>query len=57
MKETYSNKDAHERMRPGAITAGGFLGPDKRPLADIIQHDEESFRRLGLVVETVARKL
>ncbi|AEJ60586.1 hypothetical protein Spith_0300 [Spirochaeta thermophila DSM 6578] len=48
---------AYENMKPGVITAEGFLGDDPRPLADIIEADEEEFARLGLSFEEVAAKL
>lgn len=57
MKNTADERMAYERMRPGAITAQGFLGDDGRSLADIIGHDAEEFRRLGLVFERVAAEL
>jgi len=57
MKNTQKEKDARERMKPGIITAQGFLGRDVRPLADIIQADEEAFRRLDLEFDAVADRL
>lgn len=48
MKNTQAEKDAHERMKPGVITAQGFLGPDSRSIADIVETDLEEFRRAGL---------
>lgn len=57
MKDTVQHKDAYGRMKPGIITAQGFLGTDERPLAEIIQEDEEAFQRLGLVFEMVAARL
>jgi hypothetical protein len=48
MKNTEAEKNALERMRPGAITIQGFLGTDTRSLADIIEADAEEFRRLKL---------
>ena len=43
-------------MRPGAWSAGGFLGPDER-LADVLQADSEVVERLGLSVEQIASAL
>lgn len=54
MKNTQAEKDALELMRPGAITAQGFLGPDTRSLADMIESDMEAWRRLGLDEEQAA---
>ena len=57
MKNTQLERDARERMKPGVITARGFLGRDERALADIIQADEEAFRRLGLEFDAAAARL
>jgi len=57
MKNTQREKDARERMKPGIITAQGFLGRDGRSLADIIQADEEAFRRLDLKFDDAADRL
>ena len=47
MKNTTAEKEAYERMKPGAITAQGFLGDDGRALADIVEADQEAWRRAG----------
>jgi len=57
MKNSTEEKKAYERMKPGAITAQGFLGDDDRGLADIVAADEEAFRRHALVFEVVAEEL
>ena len=57
MKNTQMEKDALERMKPGVITARGFLGRDERSLADIVQADEESIRRRGLEFGAAADRL
>jgi hypothetical protein len=57
MKNTEAEKNALERMKPGAITIQGFLGTDTRSLADIIEADAEEFRRLKLDPEEVADSL
>jgi hypothetical protein len=57
MKNTEAEKHAWERMKPGAITAQGFLGDDQRGLADIIEADAEEFRRLALEPDAVADRL
>lgn len=54
MKNTEAEKNALERMKPGAITIQGFLGTDTRSLADIIEADAEEFRRLKLDPEEAA---
>jgi hypothetical protein len=45
MKNTQAEKDAYEQMRPGVITAQGFLGSDQRSFADIVEADMEAWRR------------
>lgn len=57
MKNTQIEKDARERMAPGIITARGFLGSDGRTIADIVQADEEAFRRAGIEFEDAADRL
>ncbi|MFH2113383.1 MAG: hypothetical protein ABIJ86_02600 [Spirochaetota bacterium] len=57
MKNTEAEKNALERMKPGAITIQGFLGTDTRSLADIIEADAEEFRRLKLDPEEAADSL
>ena len=47
MKNTQAEKDAYEQMRPGVITAQGFLGSDQRSFADIVEADLEAWRRAG----------
>ncbi len=54
MKNTQAEKDTRERMRPGHITAQGFLGRDDRGIADIVEADLEEFRRVGLEPGAVA---
>ena len=57
MKNSEAYKSALERMRPGHITAQGFLGTDDRNLADIIEADEEELCRLGVDPEEAAALL
>jgi hypothetical protein len=54
MKNTQAESEAHERMKPGSITAQGFLGSDTRSIADIVQSDMEAFRRSGIDNEQAA---
>lgn len=57
MKMNYDERAAYERMKPGIITTGGFLGNDTRPLSDIIAADEELFRALAIDFDQVADRL
>jgi len=57
MKNTQAEKDAYEQMKPGAITAQGFLGNDERSLADIVEADTEAWRRAGTDPDSVAEFL
>lgn len=54
MKMTPEQIRAQENMKPGKITADGFLGEDDRNIADIIHEDEASFARFGLDFKEVA---
>lgn len=55
MKMTPKYIKAQENMKPGKITANGFLGDDDRNIIDIIQNDEEEFQFLGLDFVEVAK--
>ena len=57
MKMTEEMKHAQARMQAGVLTLEGFLGYDNRNLAEIIQHDEEEFARLGLEWDDVGTRL
>lgn len=48
MKMTEDLKKASENMKPGIITAEGFLGDDDRSLVDIIESDEEKLNSLKI---------
>ncbi|MCX7813706.1 MAG: hypothetical protein N2250_08675 [Pseudothermotoga sp.] len=54
MKMTPQQIKAQENMKPGKITADGFLGDDDRNIVDIIQEDETNFARLGIDFNEVA---
>lgn len=55
MKMTPKYIKAQENMKPGKITADGFLGDDDRNIVDIITADEEEFQYLGLDFVEVAK--
>ena len=57
MKLKPADKNAFEKMAPGAITGPGFLGNDIRPPEEIIAEDEQEFARLGLDFGAVADAL
>lgn len=57
MKQTVQMQKAQERMAPGVITRDGFLGDDRRPLADILLADEEAVKALGLEHATIAGRM
>lgn len=57
MKQTDDLKKAEAQLQAGVITVEGFLGYDKRNLAEIIQNDEEEMRSLNLEWDVVAAKL
>ncbi len=57
MKMTPELRKAQANMTPGAISASGFLGHDSRPLADIIQADEEAMAAQGITFEETAAKM
>ena len=57
MKMTEELKKAQANMQAGVIAVEGFLGQDSRLLVDIIQHDEEEFRKLDLDWDAAAARL
>jgi hypothetical protein len=57
MKLQPVDKNAFEKMLPGATTAQGFLGTDLREPEEIIVEDEREFARLGLDFDAVADAL
>lgn len=50
-------KKAQENMKPGVITADGFLGEDRRSVVKIIAADEKRMEKLGLRFDETAQKL
>ena len=57
MKMSPEYQRAQENMKPGVISAEGFLGNDTRPLPDIIAHDEETMRSLNLDFGVLVERL
>ena len=57
MEQTVQMQKAQERMAPGAITRDGFLGDDRRPLADILLADDAAVKALALEHDAVARRM
>jgi hypothetical protein len=51
MKENPADKATRDRLEPGQISVEGFLGKDKRPLADIIAADTGEVEAAGFTVE------
>ena len=45
-----------QRMRPGTLSRGGFLGPGER-LIDVLEKDRRTLERLGLEAPEVAEAL
>jgi len=57
MKQSPHLAAIQERMRPGVITAHGFLGADARTLAEIIETDGARVARLGLTHASIAARM
>jgi hypothetical protein len=57
MKSTPELAKVREKMMPGVITRDGFLGDDKRSVAEIIQDDEAVMASLGIDWEHIAARL
>lgn len=46
-----------ENMKPGCFSAHGFLGEDKRSLADILEFDDQTVKRLGFTHVEIADRM
>jgi hypothetical protein len=57
VKQTPDMNRIQAAMRPGAIVHDGFLGADRRNLADILAADQAAVARLGLTHEKIAEGL
>lgn len=57
MKQTPAMDRIQREMRPGVITRDGFLGQDRRKLADILDADNAEVNRLGLTHEGIAERM
>lgn len=57
MKQHPDLQQAQENMRPGVITLQGFLGADGRDLAQIIDEDAATVRRLDLTHARYAERM
>jgi hypothetical protein len=57
MKMTPEFQKAQENMKPGVITADGFMGNDDRNLIDIIIEDEELLSTLNITFDSIVEKL
>jgi hypothetical protein len=57
MKQSPELKKAQGNMRPGVIIVPGFLGSDRRDLAQILEEDDMAVRRLGLTHGGIAAKM
>lgn len=51
MKENPADQPIRERLEPGQLSVDGFLGDDKRPIADIIAADTGTVEAAGLTVQ------
>ncbi|MBI9021099.1 MAG: hypothetical protein JEZ10_07585 [Verrucomicrobia bacterium] len=51
MKENPAEQPIRDRLEPGALSVDGFLGTDKRPIADIIAADTGTVEAEGFTVE------
>jgi hypothetical protein len=57
MKENPAEQTLRDRLEPGLLSIEGFLGSDKRPLADIIAADAGEVEAAGLTVEELGKFL
>lgn len=57
MKQTPQEQAVSARMAPGVLSREGFLGEDRRPLAEILQVDRAALEALGLTAERLADRM
>ncbi|HET6427887.1 MAG TPA: hypothetical protein VFJ30_05735 [Phycisphaerae bacterium] len=57
MKQSPADKRITERMAPGVLCREGFLGADRRPLAEILDADRSAVVGLGVTHEQLADRL
>lgn len=57
MKQNPAEQTIRDRLEPGHLSIDGFLGDDKRPLADIIAADTGEVEAAGLTVEELGKFL
>jgi len=57
MKQTVQMAEIQRKMGPGIITREGFLGADRRGLAEILDHDDAAVAHLGLTHRAITRRM
>lgn len=57
MKENPAEQTIRDRLEPGLISVEGFLGTDKRPLADIIAADAGEVEAAGYTAKELGKFL
>lgn len=57
MKQNPAEQSILDRLQPGALSVEGFMGTDKRPLADIIAADSGEVEAAGLTAEELGKFL
>ncbi len=57
MKQSPDMVRLEQILRGGRIVRGGFLGTDRRPLAEIIEADRAAVARRGLTCERIAERM
>jgi len=57
VKQSPELEDIQRKMQPGRISLNGFLGSDRRPLAEILDHDHNRVRKLRLTHQEIADRL
>lgn len=57
MRQSPEFQSIQNNMIPGALSAHGFLGDDKRNLADILMEDDNTVKGFGLEHQFIAEKM
>jgi len=57
MRQNPSLQDIQHNMKPGSLSAHGFLGDDMRNLADILSEDDSVVRKLDTTHKALADRM
>ena len=57
MKKTPQTEKLEQLLRSSGLSAGGFMGRDRRPISEIIETDRAEVQRLGYNLKQIAARM